>query len=368
MFSFAALALSDADEPPQNTNLSMSPSSFSSLPIDIVLEILARAPKLSYATLSCVSKNFRRLLRSPEIHKIRSLLRRDSLFICLVSETDAQWFTLRRAENNPTENHFVSIDVAFPCQTEQEPSVVAIGPEIFFICGSFYPSSTMWVLDSRTGTFRQGPSSRAARLYRSVGAVGSKLYVIGSYRDDEVHVESFDVKTQTWELAPVPEEQGWWWSSTVTVSLNRKVCALSFSNNAKCYDTRDGSCESLGLPTKGKWLCRAGACVMNNVLYVYYARFGLMWYDSEMRLWRVVNGLSHLNKVRSVAMAEYYGKLAFLWEDDEVRISGEMKEVWCRMIALERSEGEVHGIAEAAQLLGSVPHAYRLQHCLSVSD
>ncbi|KAG2259278.1 hypothetical protein Bca52824_078572 [Brassica carinata] len=348
MFSFAALALSDADEPPQNTNLSMSPSSFSSLPIDIVLEILARAPKLSYATLSCVSKNFRRLLRSPEIHKIRSPPQRLTLYL--------------------PQNHFVSIDVAFPCQTEQEPSVVAIGPEIFFICGSFYPSSTMWVLDSRTGTFRQGPSSRAARLYRSVGAVGSKLYVIGSYRDDEVHVESFDVKTQTWELAPVPEEQGWWWSSTVTVSLNRKVCALSFSNNAKCYDTRDGSCESLGLPTKGKWLCRAGACVMNNVLYVYYARFGLMWYDSEMRLWRVVNGLSHLNKVRSVAMAEYYGKLAFLWEDDEVRISGEMKEVWCRMIALERSEGEVHGIAEAAQLLGSVPHAYRLQHCLSVSD
>ncbi|KAG2259313.1 hypothetical protein Bca52824_078607 [Brassica carinata] len=128
------------------------------------------------------------------------------------------------------------------------------------------------------------------------------------------------------------------------------------------------SLRELGLPTKGKWLCRTGACVMNNVLYVYYARFGLMWYDSQLRLWRVVNGLSHLNKVRSVAMAEYHGKLAFLWEDDEVGVSGETKEVWCRMIALERSEGEVRGIAEASQLLGSVPRGYRLQHCLSVSD
>ncbi|KAL0653615.1 hypothetical protein Bca4012_096306 [Brassica carinata] len=312
-------------------------SSFSSLPIDIVLEILARVPKRFHPTLSCVSKNFRRLLRSPEIHKTRSLLRKDSLFICFVGKTDAQWFTLRRAENNnPTteKNRFVSIDLASPSQTEQEPCVVAIGPEIFFICGSFYPSSTMWILDSRTGTFRQGPSSRADRVCRSVGVVGSKVYVIGIYRDaDEMHVESFDVKT--------------------------KVCALPVSGNARCYDPRDGSWESLGLATKDKWLWRTGACVMNNVLYVYYARFGLMWYDSEMRLWRVVSGLSHLKKVRSVAMAEYYGKLAFLWEDDEVSVSGEMKEVWCRMIALEGKEG-VDGMAEASQLLGSVLRGYSL--------
>uniref|UniRef100_M4ER04 F-box domain-containing protein n=1 Tax=Brassica campestris TaxID=3711 RepID=M4ER04_BRACM len=350
-----------------------SPPSFSSLPIDIVVEILARVPKRSHPILSCVSKNFSRLVRSPEIYKIRSLLRKDSLFICFVGKTGAQWFTLRRAENNnPTteeKNRFVSIDLAFPSQTEQEPCVVAIGPEIFFICGSFNPSSTMWILDSRTGTFRQGLSSRAERLCRSVGVVGSKVYVIGIYRDaDEMHVESFDAKTQTWELAPVPEDQGWWWSWAPTVSLNRKVCALRVSGNARCYDPRDGSCESLGLPSKDKWLCRTGACVMNNVLYVYYARFGLMWYDYEMRLWRVVSGLSHLKKVRSVAMAEYYGKLAFLWEDVEVGVSGKTKEVWCRMIALERSERGVHGIAEASQLLGSVLRGYILHHCLSVSD
>ncbi|KAJ4890825.1 F-box/kelch-repeat protein [Raphanus sativus] len=348
----------------------MSPSSsFSSLPVDIVLEILARVPRRYHPTLSCVSKNFCRLLRSPEIHKIRSLLSRDSLFICFLGKRDAQWFTLRRAENNPKENHFASIDLVFPSHTHQEPCVVAIGPEIFFICSSFYPSSNMWVLDSRTGTFRQGPSSRANRLCRSAGVVGSKVYVIGIYTsDDEIHVESFDVKTQTWELAPVPEDQEWWWTAAATVSLKRKVCALRFSGNAiKCYDTRDGSCESLGLPAKGELLCRTGACVMNNVLYVYYARFGLMWYDSDMRLWRVISGLSHLKKVQSVAMAEYYGKLAFLWEE-EVGVGGETKEVWCRMIALERSEGEVRGIAEAPQLLGSVPRGYRLQHCLSVSD
>ncbi|KAF2616872.1 hypothetical protein F2Q68_00042119 [Brassica cretica] len=67
-------------------------------------------------------------------------------------------------------------------------------------------------------------------------------------------------------------------------------------------------------------------------------------------------------------MAEYYGKLAFLWEDDDVGVSGEMKEVWCRMIALERKEEGVDGMAEASQLLGSVLRGYRFHHCLSVSD
>ncbi|CAH8360675.1 unnamed protein product [Eruca vesicaria subsp. sativa] len=345
----------------------MSPSSFSSLPNDIVSDILARVPKRFHPTLSCVSKTFRRLLLSPELHKIRSLLRKDSLFISFANKpNDAAWFTLRRAENNPTENRFVSIDLVFPSQREKDPSIVSIGSELFFICGSFYPSSTMYVLDSRTGKFRKGPSSRADKLYRSVGVVGSKVYVVGSYRDDEIHVEAFDVRTQTWELAPFPEDQRSWWGLAATVSLNRKVCTLRyFDNVAKCYDTRDGSCESFGLP-KGDWLGRTGACVMNNVLYVYYARFGLMWFDSELEMWRVVDGLTRLKKVWSVvAMAEYYGKMALLWED---KVGGERKDVWCRMVSLERSEEGVQGIAEASQLLGSVPRGYRLQHCLSVSD
>ncbi|KAG2331107.1 hypothetical protein Bca52824_002287 [Brassica carinata] len=348
----------------------MAPSLFSSLHKDIAWRILARVPKRSYPVLACVSKNLRSLVRSPEIHKIRSLLRKDSLYICFMHKTNGvhtpHWFTLRRSTENS--NHFVSVvDLAFPDPNEPMPSIIACGPEIFFISGSFVPSSTVWIFDSRTGEFRQGPSMNEEHLFKSVGLVGSKIYVVEGYVNDEIHhqAESFDVKTQTWERAPSPELEGSF-LATANVSLDRKVCKLMAAGDvAVFYDTRDGSCEVFDLP-KDKWW-RTGVCVMDNVMYVYYARFGLMWYDTGVKLWRVVNRLDGLKKVRGVAMAEYYGKMAFLWREYGV-VGGAMKEVWCRMIALERSEEGISGTAESGQLMGSVPRGFRLQHCLSVSE
>lgn len=207
----------------------------------------------------------------------------------------------------------------------------------------------------------------ADHFVKSVGLVGSKIYVVGGYVNGESHqAESFDLKTQTWETAPRPNPERLF-HATADVSLDRKVCALlSLGAIVVCYDpSRDGTCTSFVLP-KDKWW-ETGVCVIDNVLYVYYARFGLMWYDTELKVWRVVNGLDDMKKVRSVAMAEYYGKLAFLWREYGV-VGGVRKEIWCRMIALDRSEEGINGIAESGQLMGSVPRGYKLQHCLSVSE
>ncbi|KAL0712423.1 hypothetical protein Bca4012_019401 [Brassica carinata] len=344
----------------QKLSKTMSPSQFSSLHKDVAWHILSRVPKRLYPTLACVSKNLRSLVRSPEIHKIRSLLHKDSLYICFMHITNGvdtpHWFTLRRTTDNnhfhpssDDQNQFVSVvDLAFPDPNEPMPSIIACGPEIFFISGSFVPSSTMWVFDSRTSEFRQGPSMNVDHFFKSVGLVGSKIYVVGGHIKDEIHhqAESFDVKTRTWEPAPTPVQERPF-LSTADVSLDRKVCALMAVGNIVCYNTRDGSCDVFELP-KDEW-------------------FGLMWYDTELKLWRVVNGLDGLKKVRGVAMAEYYGKLAFLWRDFAV-VGGEMKEIWCRMIGLERSEEGIDGIAEPGQLMGRVPSGYTLQHCLSVSE
>ncbi|CAH8323750.1 unnamed protein product [Eruca vesicaria subsp. sativa] len=361
------------------------PSQFSSLHKDIAWSILARVPKRLYPILACVSKNLLSLVRSPEIHKIRSFLGKDSVYICFMhigsllaktlSNKDGvghtlHWFTLRRTETNPSEeNQLVSVnDLTFPDHAEPKPSIIACGPEIFFISGSYVPSSTVWIFDSRTGEFRRGPSMNVRRSFKSVGFVGSKIYVVGGYLKDEIHqAESFDLKTQTWEPAapPSPNQERLAFASP-TVSLDRKVCGLMYvAAITICYDPRDGSCEVFDLP-KDRWW-ETGVCVMDNVLYVYYVRFGLMWYDTGMKLWRVVNGLDDMKKVRSVAMAEYYGKMAFLWKDFAF-VGCATEEVWCRMIGLERSEEGIKGTAEPAQLMGSVPRGYMLQHCLSVSE
>ncbi|CAH8323713.1 unnamed protein product [Eruca vesicaria subsp. sativa] len=349
----------------------MSPSSqFSTLHKDIAWGILARVPKRLYPILACLSKNLLSLVRSPNIHEIRSSLGKDSVYICFMHKNDdgvevPRWFTLRRTEND----QFVSADdLVFPDQ-EEEPSIIACGPEIFFISGSFVPSSTVWIFDTRTNEFRRGPSMNVRRSFKSVGLVGSKIYVVGGYRNDKIHqAEAFDVKTQTWAPAPAPSPvQERLAFATANVSLDRKVCALlSVGDITICYDPRDGSCEVFDLPKDEWW--GTGVCVIDNVLYVYYASLGLMWYDTGRKLWRVVNGLDNMKKVRSVAMAEYYGKMAFLWEDSAF-VGCAMKEVWCRMIGLVRSEGGgIVGDAEPAQLMGSVPSGYRLQHCLSVSE
>ncbi|EOA29347.1 hypothetical protein CARUB_v10025632mg [Capsella rubella] len=365
--------MSNSEERPRKTNRppwsSLSPPSLFSLPLDIVLTVLARVPKRYYPILCCVSKKLRSLVRSPEILKTRSLLGRDFLYICFIEEPKrlktCHWFSLRRTENNTTKNVFVSIDFPLlpePCRYSS--SVLAVGTEIFFIPGSCIPSSSFWICDTQSGNVREGPRMLVKRLYNTVGLVGSKIYVIGGYRGKEIQAEVFDLKTQTWKAASTPEKTEFsTWITPAKVSLDRKVCALSsYDGDMTCYDTRDGSCERTELPNDKWW--RTGKCVIDNVLYIHFSRFGLMWYDTELMIWRVVYGFD-LDKAGCVGMAEYYGKMAFLWEKPSL-VDNESKEIWCKMIGLLRSDVGIHGTAEPSQLLKIVPSSFSSYHCLSL--
>ncbi|XP_010413025.1 PREDICTED: F-box/kelch-repeat protein At2g44700-like [Camelina sativa] len=372
------LAASNADEPPRKTNhppsSSLSSPSLFSLPLDIVLNVLARVPKRYYPILCCVSKNLRSLFRSPEIQENRSLLGKDSVYICFMDGTYRfiydNWYAayaLRRTENSTTENLFDSIDdFSYPPEPFLSSHMIAVGPEIFLNPGCDTPSSSLWIRDTRSEELRQGPRLLVTRRYNSVGLVGGKIYVIGGCRDGDIPAERFDLKTQTWEAAPTPDEkESCIWKYGVNVTLDRKVYALC-NREVTTYDTRDGSCQRSEM-LNDEWLA-TGKCVIDNVLYVYFSRFRLMWYDSKLMLCRVVYGLD-LGKPQGVAMAEYYGKLAFIWEEEKRSTvsSEESKGIWCRMIVLLRSDVGIHGTSEPSQLLGTVPHGYEMCHCLSLS-
>ncbi|XP_010512884.1 PREDICTED: F-box/kelch-repeat protein At2g44700-like [Camelina sativa] len=359
----------DEEEPPPKTNQppssSMSsPSSFSSLPRDLVLNVLACVPKRLYPILCCVSKNLRSLVRSADIYKTRSSLRKDSVYISFISTQTYHWFSLRRIGKDTTENVFASVDFSFlPEHCRCSSSVFAVGPEIFFIPGTSNPSSSFRIFNTQSGNVREGPSLLVNRTYNCVGLVGGKIYMIGGCRGDSVSAEVFDLKTQTWEEALIPERQErFTWITPAKVSVDRKVCALSFHHGMTAYDPIDGSCETFELPNDN-W-GKTAVCVIDNVLFVYFFRFGLMWFDSQLMLWRVVNDLD-LDTPQGVAMAEYYGKLAFLWERPSLLFRGS-KEIWCIMIGLARSEEGFNGAAEPSQLLRIVPHSYSLYHCLSL--
>ncbi|XP_010512885.1 PREDICTED: F-box/kelch-repeat protein At2g44700-like [Camelina sativa] len=373
------VAVSNRDKrhkPPQETNQPpmSSPSSFTSLPRDLVLNILVRLPKRLYPILCCVSKNLRSLVRSDEIQETRSSHGKDSLYICAKDATIDEeniftdtyhWFNLRRVEKSNTENVLVSVDFSFLPETcRRSASVVAYGPEMFFIPGVNHYSSSFRIFDTQSGNVRQGPSLLAYRMHNCVALVGGKIYVIGGCREDDLIAESFDLKKEAWEPALRPhEEESRIWTYGIGAPLDRKVCAVSFVQGLTCYDTRDGSCESSELPF-GMWW-RSGVCVIDNVLFVYFTRFGLMWYDTELRLWRVVYDLDLDKPLGFVAMDEYYGKLAFLWRKPSLLFPGSI-EIWCRMIGLARSEAGFSGAAEPSQLLRIVPPTFSFNHCLSV--
>ncbi|CAE6049751.1 unnamed protein product [Arabidopsis arenosa] len=109
------------------------------------------------------------------------------------------------------------------------------------------------------------------------------------------------------------------------------------------YDTRDGSCGRYELPDNKWW--KTGVCVINNVLYINFSGFGLMWNDSELMLWRVVVTDLDLGKFQSVGMGEYYGKLAFLWRRQLVYRGAISQAIWCKMVVLHRSEEGIRGTA-----------------------
>ncbi|XP_010421289.1 PREDICTED: F-box/kelch-repeat protein At5g51250-like [Camelina sativa] len=69
-----------------------------SLPYDLLLDIVARVPRLYHPTLSLVSKTFRSLLASPELYKVRSHLglRESCLYVCFDMLEGPTWFTLCR--------------------------------------------------------------------------------------------------------------------------------------------------------------------------------------------------------------------------------------------------------------------------------
>lgn len=262
-----------------STNTMEAPSLFLSLPNDIVVNILARVPRRYHPILSCVSKKLRSFVSSSELHKTRSLLGKDCFYVCfkeslaLGRSFTYHWFTL-------TENRrLVSIPV--PSPPEPYAAALMVGPEIYFVGGSFiHPSRNLWILDPWSGKLRQGPSRLVATLSAAVGLVDDKIYIFGGGREDEeIQAQVFDLKTQTWQVAPNPSVHVQSVSmSVVSPSLDRKIYARNPEGGVMVYDPRDGQCDLIRIPDNDFYT--QDLCVIDNVIYMHYHGVGLMWYIS----------------------------------------------------------------------------------------
>ncbi|KAJ4880690.1 F-box/kelch-repeat protein [Raphanus sativus] len=330
-----------------------------SLPNDLVLNCLARVPTSHNPTLACVCKNFQSLVLSGELAQMRSLLAamKDDPLLCVFYTHFTNpvwtfhWVTFNSKEKKT--NSWKSVDISTTQNMATCPTV-CLGSKIYFVGGSDYDdegSFGLVIFDSRSGKLSKGPSMKVARKGAGVAVVDGKIYVIGGCWEDEINqVEVFDPNTQTWEFGPLGPHRkitygrGYTWNDfRETVALDGKVYGMSFYRDYHTiYDTKDGTCENLELPEEYTWKIRK-ACVINSLIYVFYSELGLMWYDSEEKIWRKVKGLC-CDAGRH--MVECNGKLALLWKDSEEKI-------WCAMIALDRVGVEIHGRVEWSEIVVS---------------
>ncbi|ESQ44018.1 hypothetical protein EUTSA_v10006383mg [Eutrema salsugineum] len=348
-----------------------APSSFSSLPNDIVLNILARVPRRFHPKLCCVSKNLGSLVRSSELRKTRSLLGKDrfNFYVCLVDsmamDLSYQWFTLSCGNRRLVSVPFPSPDPSLWPYT----SAVPVGSEIYLVGGSRF----MWILDTRSGQLRLGPSSPVGSKHEGVGLVHDKIYVFGGTCEKEcyqdIQAQVFDLKTQTWLIAPNPSlTLAHYVRHVVNPSLGRKIYAVG-SGCESCdsiivYETRDGTCDRIIIDDE---VTNLEMCVVDNVLYMYYQYVGLMWYDSMAKEWRLVHvhGLKLGDRfLNHLVMTEYDGKLAFFWQQ------GQKDEIWCAMIALYgTSHVAIWGRLEWSDcILSQVPSHYYILHVVACPD
>nr|VDD47976.1 unnamed protein product [Brassica oleracea] len=310
--------------PSKKKKKTKKPPSFSSIPDDVIVNILARILKSHYRSLSLVSKHFNSLLSSPDIYFARSLIGNTDarLYVCLWLPTLSsshrhRWFNLSYRQDQLT---LVPVRRALASSYSPDrlnSTTVAVQSEIYQMGGSNEDKRTraVRVLDCRNQTWRRAPDMKVARKHARSYFLDEKIYVIGGCTQTEETMtwgEVFDLKTQTWKPLPKPPSDG----DYVHVAV---------------FEGRNG-----------KWLVVDG--------------LGLMY------CLRAKNS-------RTIQLVNHAGKLVIIWDKWHMR-QREHKSVWCAVISFEKrlfpSSNMWGKVEQCNVVLGLAHKSYKLSSCLSV--
>ncbi|KAJ4874152.1 putative F-box/kelch-repeat protein [Raphanus sativus] len=376
--------------PPRKKNKKTKSPSLSSIPDDVIVNVLARISKSHYRSLCLVSKNFNSLLSSPNIYFARSLIGNIEarLYVGLWLPNPSSyhsWFTL----------HFRQGQLSFkPVQFSLRPvrlsssyspdrlnsTTVAVHSEIYQIGGSNEDKRTraVRVLDCRSHTWRRAPDMKVARKHARSYFLDEKIYVIGGCTETKEYLTSwgevFDLKTQTWKPLPKPpsDDDVQLYKSVV---CGGRLYAFTMNNNNKNYAYD---------PNEEKWVQEAGFvglgringpwCVIGSAIFAERDRT-FMWCDPRNGKWSVVYGLYHIyleraNNYITIQLVNHDGKLVIIWHQWNWRYK-EYTSIWCAVISLEERlspSSDLWGKVERCNVvLGSVHTSVKLSRCLSVS-
>ncbi|KAG2259017.1 hypothetical protein Bca52824_078311 [Brassica carinata] len=300
------------------------PSPITSLPEDVVVDILARVPVCDYPRVSLVSKRFRSLVSRSSLGCTEHCL-----YVVLRNRDDRvnRLFTLRRRKDNGNSNRRL---VLIPGRPDMPPegSFVAVGSRLYVFDGM---TSSAFFIDCTSHTVQHLPKMPAPMSDTAADVIGGRIYVIGFISSKSEAMVVFDTETQTWVTKP--ERCEMYLSGGLAV-MACKMYARGFEDSF-VYDPKESKWETDEVLDSKDW---ENACVVDDVLYFYdYIDDELRAYDPEHKCWGVVKGLDDfLAEMRRVGChlartVSYAGKLVLFFHRQEI--------ICCAEISLERRKG-----------------------------
>ncbi|ESQ51496.1 hypothetical protein EUTSA_v10017616mg [Eutrema salsugineum] len=311
-----------------------SSSLITSLPEDVIIDILARVPRGDYPKLSLVSKHFRSLVESSEIYARRSLLgcTEHCLYAVIFNEEtwDYEWYILRRKVNG--NRHLVPIP-SLP-DIPRGVSFVRVGSKIYVFGGSDQNYIALSI-DCRSHTMQTLPSMPMPISYTIANIIDGRIYVIGNFDFLKVMVV-FNTATQMWEpeIIKVDIELGNTWRGSVVMAEKMYTRDYGYSF---VYDPKKSKWDKDEVLNSKKW---KHACVVDDVLYYYDGEENeIRAYDPKQKYWRVVKGLEEFlpetaRYSRWSNTVDYDGKLVLFLTKCEEKTC----EIRCAEISLERHQ------------------------------
>ncbi|KAG2332951.1 hypothetical protein Bca52824_004131 [Brassica carinata] len=323
------------------------PSLITSLPQDVIVDILARVSRFDYPALSLVCKHFRSIVTSPEIFTRRSLLgcTEHCLYVVLsnMDETYSNhcYILCQKSHGERRLVHIPSVPAIHTYFSYTTIGYVAVGSRIYVFGRSTTDRMMSLSIDCVSHTVQPLPSMPVTMSNTVADIIEGRIYLIGYHNlyDWERKMVVFNTETQMWE-----PEMIWLDNSG------------RYIYNNSCVENKWEMDEMLNL--KG-W---QNACVVDDVLYyVDYYKKELRAYDRKHSCWQVVKGLEALLldttryrvEVWSPKTVSYDGKLALFFHSLRRR-EEKLREIWCAEILLEtRQGGEIWGKVEWCESLAT---------------
>ncbi|KAJ4884186.1 F-box/kelch-repeat protein [Raphanus sativus] len=318
---------------------SSSSSPVTSLPEEVVVDILARVPRRDYPRVSLVSKYFRSLVSSSEIYARRSSLgcTEHFLYVFLFDWDDRvnRLYTFRW-KGNGNSSRLVLIP-GLP-DMPRDGSFVAVGSRIYVLSGRM-TSSAFFIDCASSHTVQHLPRMPFPMSDIVADVIGGRIYVFGYHGTDQKYSHAmlvFNTETQMWEDGMTKPGDVYAYRSLVVMA--GKMYMTEFQNSY-VYDPKESKWETDEKLSSKFWDHKA--CVVDDVLYFYdWSDKELRGYDLEHKCWGVVNGLDDfLAEMRRVGCyltrtGSYAGKLVLF--SHRYEINGE---ICCAEILLERRNG-----------------------------